>query len=103
MASAFAALEQRVNTAVVARVSNAEAAIGTASPVPVIFDKPYLAGLGGFAESSVPQCSGKSDDLASAVQGTAITITASGIAVGYRVTEHQPDGTGFTTLFLEKA
>ena len=73
------------------------AAVGGAT-VPVIFDKSYLAAMG-FAESSVPQCVGRSVDLASAVQGTAITINA----VAYRVTEHQPDGTGVTTLLLEKA
>ena len=98
MTTAFAALEQRVNSAAFARLANALATIGGAT-VPVIFDKPYLAGLSGFAESSAPQCVGLTADLASAVQGTSITINS----VTYRVTEHQPDGTGATTLILEKA
>lgn len=98
MTTAFAALEQRVNSAAFARLANEVATIGGAT-VSVIFDKPYLAGLSGFAESSAPQCVGPSADLASAVQGTTITINA----VAYRVTEHQPDGTGATTLILEQA
>lgn len=73
------------------------ASLGGAT-VPVIFDQSYLAAMG-YAESSAPQCVGRSVDLVSAVQGTLITIKA----VAYRVTEHQPDGTGVTALLLEKA
>ena len=75
-----------------------DAIIGAAT-VPVIFDNAYLASLGGMVESSGPQCAGKTSDLASAVQGTAITINGQ----AYTVTGNQPDGTGMTTLQLRES
>lgn len=97
MATRFAALEARVNDAVRARLSNADATIGAAT-VPVIFDAAYL-NAGGMVESTGPQCQGKTTDLAAAVQGTAITISGQ----AYTVTGNQPDGTGMTVLQLREA
>lgn len=73
-----------------------DATIG-ASTVRVIFDAEYEAALGTGMEAAGPRCTGATADLATAVQGTAITIAA----VAYKVASHQPDGTGLTTLVLE--
>ena len=70
-----------------------------ASSFPVIFDNAYQSPLGGMIESTGPVCQAKSADVSTAVQGTAITIAS----VSYKVREVQPDGTGITTLFLERA
>ena len=64
--------------------------------VPVIFDKAYLGAMAGLVESTGPQCVGKTADLASAVQGTAIVISGT----TYTVTGNEPDGTGVTILQL---
>lgn len=69
-----------------------------ASTVNVIFDASYLSS-GALVESTGPQCTGRTVDLASAVQGTAITIGG----IGYVVTGNQPDGTGVTVLQLREA
>ncbi|MEY2686555.1 MAG: hypothetical protein RL375_753 [Pseudomonadota bacterium] len=74
------------------------ATVGAAS-FPVIFDSAYQAPLGGMIESTGPVCQAKSADVSTVVQGTAITVNA----VAYKVREVQPDGTGVTTLFLERA
>lgn len=75
-----------------------EATIG-ANTVPVIFDNAYASVLDGLVESTGPACTGPTSALASAVQGTAITIDST----AYLVTHNQPDGTGITTLLLERA
>ena len=72
------------------------AVIGAAT-VPVIFDGAYVSA--GGMESTGPQCTGKTSDLASAVQGTAITVNGQ----AYTVTGNQPDGTGMTVLQLREA
>jgi hypothetical protein len=74
------------------------ATIGAAT-VRVIFDAEYEAALGTGMEAAGPRCTGATADLAAAVQGTAITINS----VAYKVASHQPDGTGITTLVLERA
>ena len=73
------------------------AVIGVAT-VPVIFDATYTS-AGGMVESTGPQCTGKTSDLAAAVQGTAITVGGT----AYTVTGNQPDGTGMTVLQLREA
>lgn len=70
-----------------------------ASSFPVIFDNDYQASLGGFVEGASPQCMARTSDVSALVQGSAITIEA----VAYLVREVRPDGTGVTTLLLERA
>jgi hypothetical protein len=67
--------------------------------VSVIFDNGYQGALNGFLESSAPSITGPSASLATAVQGTAVTVNA----IAYKVMEVHPDGTGITKLMLEKA
>ena len=69
------------------------------SSFPVIFDKAYASALGNMVESTGPVCQAKTADVSTVVQGTSITIAS----VAYKVREVQPDGTGVTILFLERA
>jgi hypothetical protein len=67
--------------------------------MPVIFDNAYQGSMGGFVESTGPQCVAKTADVAALVQGSTITVNA----IAYKVAIVQPDGTGLTTLQLELA
>lgn len=96
MAATFAALEARVNRAVISRVANAAVVLGAATFYG-IFDKTYVDPLG--ITSSEPRLVAKSTDVASATLGTPITVNGT----AYTVREKQPDGTGMTTLLLEAA
>ena len=73
------------------------ATIGAAE-VSGLFDNGYQAALAGFIESSGPSFMCASSDIADVVQGSTLSIDA----IGYRVTRVSPDGTGVTTLALEK-
>lgn len=77
----------------------AQTATVGATSFPVIFDNGYQAALANMVESTGPVCQAKSADVSTVVQGTSITIAT----VSYKVREVQPDGTGVTILFLERA
>lgn len=64
--------------------------------VNVIFDADYQDPLG--VESSGPMAEGKASDFASVVQGDTLTINS----IAYRISNIQPDGTGWITLKLRK-
>lgn len=65
--------------------------------VRVIFDNGFAERLG--IGGSAPVAVGVTDDLASVVAGTAISIGAT----HYTVTAVEPDGTGMTLLRLQEA
>lgn len=98
-AAPFAAMESRLNSAIMKRLSNAVATLPGGAQVAVIFDNGYAQSLGGMVESSMPSCQIASTDAAALVQGSAITINT----VAYQVKEVHQDGTGITTLVLERA
>jgi hypothetical protein len=64
--------------------------------VPVIFDRAYVGVLSGLVESTGPQATAKSADVAAVVQGSTLAIGGT----TYTVTGVEPDGTGVTTLQL---
>lgn len=74
------------------------ATVGVAT-FPVIFDNGYQSALSGLVESTGPVCQAMSADVTSVVQGTSISIGGT----AYLVAGVQPDGTGVTTLTLERA
>src|SRR5690606_22810520 len=98
MSGAFAALESRVNRAVMHRLSNAMAIIG-GSAVPVVFDRLYTEALDGDAAGYTPTVMGRDADLAGATYGAAMVVQG----VSYTVTSVEPDGTGLTRLQLRRA
>jgi hypothetical protein len=63
----------------------------------VIFDNGYAGALGDRLESAQPQAVARSADLVDLVHGSLITING----VDYLLANHQPDGTGMSTIFLE--
>lgn len=67
--------------------------------VQVIFDNGYQTGLAGTIETTGPTAVGATADLAASVEGTSLVINS----VTYKVADNQPDGTGMTTLVLERA
>lgn len=67
--------------------------------VAVIFDRAYHDGLGGQIESSSPVCLVPTAAVPSVAQGSALELDG----VTYQVTRVEPDGTGVTTLALERS
>lgn len=65
----------------------------------VIFDKAYIAALGGQVSATQPMCMLKTSDVTdnAIARGTAITIAGT----AYSVRDLQPDGTGMHVLELE--
>lgn len=112
LSAPFARLEERLNTSVFAHLSNAVATFDDGRTVAGIFDQPYAQsdiGSAGFAgerptfrlpSASVPpawwaQFAGEAFDVVDAQ----ITVRD----VLYQVVRHEPDGTGMSTLVLERA
>ena len=112
MAPRFADLESRVSGAVFARLSNAVATFDDGRTVAGIFDQPYVQsdiGSAGFAgerptfrlpSASVPPAwwsrfGGEAFDVVD------VQITVRDVL--YQVVRHEPDGTGMSTLVLERA
>lgn len=98
MSAPFAALEARVNAAVIAHCANATADFGAGVTVEGVFQKEYQESLG--VAGNKPVITVLEDDLPSLTLGTS-TCTIN--AVSYRVAESHPDGTGNTLLVLEAA
>lgn len=94
MPAPFAALESRVNSAVIARLSNAMATIGGVD-IAVIFDNGYAAF--DMISGSKPAIKALASDVAAVSEGTALKVNA----VDYTVSEIHPDGTGLTVLLLD--
>lgn len=94
----FAALEARVNDAVLARLSNAVAMVGGVE-VPVMFDKPFAAPFGGEADAAAPECTGPEWGLGLLERDGALSIGG----VAYEVETAEPDGQGFVRLVLRAA
>lgn len=98
MATTFAALEQRLNSAVLSRLSNATATLPGGAQVAVIFDMPgVVASVGPMGmQTEAPACTVASEALPADIVGQPITIGA----MAFTVTAHEPDGTGMSRLWL---
>lgn len=105
MPAPFATLEARSTAAVFRHLANAQAqAITRYSEVvafPVIFDNASSqAGIGLLGMTGTqPVAMAKTANVVDVAVGCAITISGT----DYKVAELQPDGTGMTTLTLERA
>ena len=101
MPTPFAALESRVNAAVMRRLSNREAAYvpvagGAPRMVLGIFEAQYGTDLERMAGDIFPAFTCKSADVADVSRGATLLIDAT----SYEVVEPMPDGAGFTVLRL---
>lgn len=110
MPTRFAALQSRVNAAVLDRLADAVASIAGGSVVPVLFDQDYQAAgvgeLGMAASRTVAQAA------ANAVPADAIGLQILVDRVGpgitsaaqtYVIDDVQPAGDGMVTIFLGRA
>lgn len=97
MTAPLAAIENATVANAFAALANAEAIIGGVV-VSGVFDADFAETLG-FVGGASPQLLCASADVASVVEGAAVTINA----ISYTVAEIHPDGTGVTVLKLESA
>jgi hypothetical protein len=101
MPANFAAIEARVNNAVFAHLANTQAQINGGAPVAVIFDNGFASaevGLVGMS-SSRPMLTLPTAGLSADPVGQTAVVNGT----SYLVAAHQPDGTGVSTLMLERA
>ena len=98
MLASFAALEARVNAAVVDRLTNAVATVDGID-VPVIFDRPFSDPFEGAVDASAPVVIGDAVALGSLVRGSELRIAGE----AYRVERIEPDGAGFVRLVIYPA
>lgn len=102
MPQPFAALETRLNQAVLKHAANAAASAFNANGVlvefDVIFDAAYGLQLGGLVGDTSPQAQCKTADVADLVWDSGITINGT----AYSVSSARPDGTGITVLNLRE-
>lgn len=91
----FAAAEARLNQAVFARLSNAQAVLD-GTPIDGIFDRDYVQVFDGIA-SSGPMFTAPSASVSAATTISLLTVAGN----TYRVRSVQPDGTGVSLLLLE--
>ena len=100
-----APLEQRVNAAVIGALTNALITIGAGDAQLGIFDNDYvLADIGnaGMA-ATAPAAVVETATLPPVVVGAALQVNYLGATTLWRIAEHHPDGTGLSTLLLERA
>ena len=98
MAAPFAALEARINAAVIAHLANATADFGGGVVADVEFGAPYESALGVVA-GTMPAMRARTVDVAGIAAGAAVTVSG----VGYTVTGLEPDGAGMTLLRLQES
>lgn len=100
MPAPFAALEARVNAAVIDHLANRVGSFtpvaGVARDVSGVFDAEYATQLEQMAGDSTPAFSGRTDQLADATRGSLLTLPEG----NFEVVEAQPDGAGMTVLRL---
>ena len=96
----FAALEARVNAAVMGRLWNARALpVGGEQDFPVVFDADQaVSSIGITAQGPVASCA---DDDAQSIVSNETLLEIRGVQ--YLVRDVKPDGAGLTTLVLEIA
>ncbi|WP_027730880.1 hypothetical protein ABL850_14765 [Variovorax paradoxus] len=100
MPGPFAALEDRVNAAVEARLSNALASFNGGEAFGVVFDRLPVQLIDGYAESAGPEASFDIARAPGLAHGSVLVIDG----VGYSVTGGlEPDRSGWVTVQLRKA
>jgi hypothetical protein len=94
--ASFAALEARVNNAVLSRLANMNAILN-GSPVAGIFDNTYNAfDMGGSLAGASPLFTLPTASVPGVVVGLALVVNGT----TYQVVNHEPDGTGLSILRL---
>jgi hypothetical protein len=106
----FDALEARTNRAILQKLANATAEIGSGAAFPVIFDAEFRAGMVGVVGmgASSPQLYVSNADVPPDFIGSEIVVRAGadGAPATWLVADRQPDGeqqVGLTLVVLERA
>lgn len=95
--ASFAAIEERINDAVIRRLANATADFGSGVAIGAIFDNNYKSVFD--IDASGPAITVSSAALPSSAHGTPVSVNG----VSYTVSGARPDGTGITVLALAEA
>lgn len=96
MAAPFAALQSRINSAVIKRLSDVDALLA-GLPVQGLFDAEYMQlDLASGIESSSPAFTLASASVSANAGGASLVVNGK----TYKVVESKPDGTGMTVLRL---
>ncbi len=95
MAATFAAVESRINSAVIRHIANVTADFGGGLLVDGVFDATYANALGIGGTQPVLLC--KAGEVTSVTRGDVVTLNGE----AFSVAEKKPDGTGMVTLVLE--
>lgn len=115
MTAPFLAIQDRINDAVMRRLSNADAILGDGTEIPVIFDRAQIdaMGMGQGISATAPVALARSSDVVGnkLFAGTTLRIPQYGQASWgsqefwggtlFTVRDVQPDGAGLTLLVLE--
>lgn len=96
MATPFAAIETRINAAVVSHLANATADFGGGVVVDGIFDADYGDALN-LVAGTMPAFAASTATLSGILPGSTVVIGGT----SYSVSTVKPDGTGLTRLMLE--
>lgn len=96
MSAPFAALEARVNAAVIAHLANATADFGGGVVVDGVFRDPAVDAFGMVA-SDQPTFEALTESIVAVVTGSAVTINGR----SYVVASVSPDSTGMSVLTLK--
>lgn len=97
----FAAIETRLNAAVLARLANCTVTLDGGEPVNGIFEEPSAQAFG-YVEGGKPTVSCIESDVPGIKRGDPLTITKNEVATAYVVGgAPRPDGTGLTVIPLE--
>lgn len=99
----FAALQTRVNTAILRGLANADITV-SGQAVQGIFDNGHAVALGGpfdgmGVSTTQPRLTCATASLPADPAGAAVVVGSA----SYVVAEHQPDGTGISVLMLRRA
>lgn len=97
MPAPFAALQDRVNSALDRHLTNALAEVeGVGDPIPVEFDEPYVPSFDGQTDAQAPECWGPLVALSGLERGDSLRIDGR----PFEVLRAKPDGTGRVHLIL---
>lgn len=97
-AAPFAALEARVNAAVFARLANVVAQVDGIERAGIFDNGRAVAGVAGLGMASRgPALQLLTAEVPATPEGRPVVVQGR----AYSIAEHQPDGTGISTLLLE--
>lgn len=97
----FDALESRANAAAIRRLANASAQIEGGEAIPIIFDSAFVSPFGGPVSASQPQFQALDSDLQKIDVSAGVRLVVR--ETDYIVRDVQPDGSGMSTVMMEKA